>query len=239
MNGWNTEMPPFLETIQQALSLDPHVFVQITSAPSGLLVALVVVALAGLSEALGQSLILFVNRISPQRFGFAILLSTGTHVVGYLFWTATIWLLGIYLFNRDTTYATVGRAVGLAYAPQLLSFFVLTPYLGSLFALGIAVWSLLATVIAVQAGLELTLWQAVACSGIGWLLVQAWRRTLGLPLLHFEQWLRHRTAGVPLRWTLKDLRQLRLPERLRRQIRQRSRFVKSSKSKSGWEDQDG
>src|SRR5690606_13447626 len=136
--------------------------------PGGLLIALVVVALAGLSEALGQSLILFINRISPQRFGFAILLSTGTHVIGYLFCTATIWLLGIYLFTSDVTYATVGRAVGLAYAPQLLSFFVLTPYLGSLFALIIAVWSLLATVIAVQVGLDLTIWQAVVCSGTGW-----------------------------------------------------------------------
>lgn len=232
-------MPPFFETVQQALELDSDIFRQITIAPSGLLTALVVVALAGLSEALGQSLILFVNRISPQRFGYAILLSTGTHVVGYLFWTATIWLLGIYLFHRDATYATLGRAVGLAYAPQLLSFFILTPYLGSLFALCIAVWSLLATVIAVQAGLQLTLWQAVICAGIGWLLVQAWRRTLGRPLLRFEQWLHRRTAGVPLQWTLNDLRQLRLPQRVRRQFQQRTRRIKAPRVRSQREHEDG
>jgi hypothetical protein len=220
-------MPPFFETIQQALALDPRIFAQITRAEQGLLIAISVVALAGLSEALAQSLVLFINRISPQRFGLAILLSAGTHIVGYLFWTATIWLVGVYLFNRETTYTIVGRAVGLAYAPQLLGFFVLTPYLGSLFALIISVWSLLATVIAVQVGLNLTIWQAVACSGVGWLLVQIWRRTLGRPLLRFELWLRRRTAGVPMLWTPRDLSQLRLPERLRHRIQLRSHYLKS------------
>lgn len=218
-------MPPFFETIQQAWALEPRIFAQITQAQHGLLIAISVVALAGLSEALAQSLVLFINRISPQRFGLAILLSVSTHMVGYLFWTATIWLVGVHLFDRDTTYTIVGRAVGLAYAPQLLGFFVLTPYLGSLFALIIAVWSLLATVIAVQAGLNLSFWQAVACSGVGWLLVQIWRRTLGRPLLRFELWLRRRTTGVPMLWTTHDLGRLRLPDRLRQRIRLRNRYL--------------
>ncbi len=219
-------MPPFFETIQQALALEPRIFAQITQAQQGLLIAISVVALAGLSEALAQSLVLFINRISPQRFGLAILLSAGTHMVGYLFWTATIWLVGVYLFNREMTYTIVARAVGLAYAPQLLGFFVLTPYLGSLFALIIGVGSLLATVFAVQVGLRLTIWQAVACSGVGWLLVQIWRRTLGRPLLRLELWLRRRTAGVPMLWTSHDLSQLRLPDRLRQRIQLRNRYLK-------------
>ncbi len=211
-------MPPLLETIRRALALEPEIFAQIAQVPGGLMTALIVVALAGLSEALAQSLILLINHVSPLRFGLAILLSTGTHVIGYYFWTATIWLVGVYLFDRPASYGTVGRTVGLAYAPQLLGFFVLTPYLGTLFALIIAVWSLLATVVAVQVGLDLTVWQAVACSGVGWLLVQAWRRTLGRPVLAFEHWLRRHTAGVPLHWTPRNLRQIRLPDRLRQHI---------------------
>ncbi len=213
-------MPSFFETIQQALGLDPEIFARITIAGNGLLIALAVVILAGLSEALAQSLVLFINRVSPQRFGLAIMLSTSSHIVGYLFWTATIWLVGVYLFERNVSYNAVARAVGLAYAPQLLGFFVLTPFLGSLFALIIAVWSLLATVVAVQTGLHLSIWQAVACSGLGWLLVQTWRRTLGRPLLRFEQWLHRRTTGVTTQWTLRDLRRLRLPEKLRRRVTQ-------------------
>lgn len=214
-------MPSFFETVRQALGLEPNIFYQITIAGNGLLIALAVVALAGLSEALAQSLVLFINRISPQRFGLAIMLSTGSHMIGYLFWTATIWLVGVYIFDRGVSYDVVGRAVGLAYAPQLLGFFVLTPYLGSLFALVIGVWSLLATVVAVQSALNLTVWQAVACSGLGWLLVQTWRRTLGRPLLRFEQWLHRRTTGVTIQWTLRDVRRIRLPGKLRKRMRLR------------------
>jgi hypothetical protein len=216
-----TTMPPFWETVQSALALRPQIFAQIIEAPAGLFIALTVVVLAGLSEALAQSLVLFINRISPRRFILAILLSAGTHFIGFLFWTATIWLVGVYLFERSVPYATVTRAVGLAYAPQLLGFFILTPFLGSLFALVIGVWSLLSTVIAVSVGLNLTIWQAMACSGLGWLLLQAWRRTLGRPVQAFERWLQRRMAGVPLQWTLNDLRQIRLPSRLRLRIPRR------------------
>ncbi len=209
-------MPPFGEMLQRALGLQPAIFAQIADAPNGIMLALSVVALAGLSEALAQSLVLFINHISPRRFGLALMLSVGTHIAGYFFWTASIWVVGSYLFDSIASYTTVGRAVGLAYAPQLLGFFILTPYLGSLFALILAVWSLLATVIAVQAALDLPMWQAVICSGVGWLLLIVWRRTLGRPLLAFERWLQRRTAGVPLRWTLRDLQKLRLPSRLRR-----------------------
>lgn len=211
-------MPGFLETIQQALGLNPEIFRLVTLASDGLLIALAVVALAGLSEAVAQSLVLFINRVSPQRFGLALMLSTGSHMIGYLFWTATIWLLGVYIFDREVSYGVVSRAVGLAYAPQLLGFFVLTPYLGSLFALVLSVWSLLATVVALQSGMNLTVWQALACSGLGWLLVQAWRRTLGRPLLRFEQWLHRRTTGVALQWSLRDVRSLRFPDKLRRRM---------------------
>jgi hypothetical protein len=214
-------MPPFWETVQRALALRPQIYAQIIEAPEGLFIALTVVVLAGVSEAMAQSLILFINRISPRRFLLAILLSVGTHFIGYLFWTATIWLVGVYVFERLAPFGIVSRAVGLAYAPQLLGFFILTPYLGSFFALVIGVWSLVATVIAVSVGLNLTIWQAVACSGIGWLLVQTWRRTLGRPVQAFERWLQRHMAGVPLQWTLKDLRQIRLPRRLRLRIPRR------------------
>lgn len=222
-------MPSFFDTIQQALGLNPEIFRWVTLASNGLLIALSVVALAGLSEAVAQSLVLFINRVSPQRFGLALMLSTGSHMIGYLFWTATIWLLGVYVFGREVSYEVVSRAVGLAYAPQLLGFFVLTPYLGSLFALVLSVWSLLATVVALQSGLSLTVWQAVACSGLGWLLVQAWRRTLGRPLKRFEQWLHRRTTGVALQWTLRDVRSIRLPEKLRRRMRMRDASTSARK----------
>lgn len=229
MNEWpalllalpaNETLPPgFSELLRRALALDPAVYRLLAENGQGLGIALLVVALAGLSEGVGQSIVLFLNRITPRRFLLSLILSAATHAVGYLFWAATIWLVGMRLFGRGDAFVVVARAVGLAYAPQLFGFFILTPYLGSLFSLIISVWTLLATVIAIHAGLELTLWQAVACSGVGWLLVQIGRRTLGRPLLAFERWAENRAAGVPLRWTMDDLRRIRLPDDWRERLR--------------------
>lgn len=199
-------MPALLETIGRAWGLDPEIYRWVMLAAEGGWVALVVVALAGISEAVGQSVVLFLNRITPRRFVLALLLSAGTHVVGFFFWAATVWLVAAYLFDQTTAYNLLTRAMGLAYAPQILSFFVLTPYLGALFSLGIGVWSLLATLTAVQVALGLTVWEALACSGLGWLLLQGWRRTLGRPLLAFQRYLQRRAAGKPLQVTLADLR---------------------------------
>ncbi|RME53107.1 MAG: hypothetical protein D6790_18015 [Caldilineae bacterium] len=204
-------LPPFGEMVRRALALDPQIFRLAAQQPTALPAALGVVALASLSEGVGQSIVLFINRVRPRRFVLALLLSAFSHTVGYIFWSATIWALGVYLFGRAVPYHVLARAVGLAYAPHLLGFFVLTPYLGALFSLVIAVWSLLATVVAAQMALNMTVWQAVACSGLGWLLVQVWRRTLGRPVLALERWAQRRAAGAPLHWTLRDVSQVRLP----------------------------
>lgn len=217
------ELPGLGDLIRRALALDPSVYRLLSEDGLGLGIALLVVALAGLSEGVGQSLVLFINRITPRRFVLSLLLSAATHAVGYLFWAATIWLVGVRLFGRQEEFVVVARAVGLAYAPQLFGFFILTPYLGSLFALVIGVWTLLATVVAVHAGLELTIWQAVACSGVGWLLGQVIRRTLGRPLLAFERWAENRAAGAPLRWTAADVRRIRLPADWRERFRRNRR----------------
>lgn len=217
------ELPGLGELIRRALALDPAVYRLLSEDGLGLGIALLVVALAGLSEGVGQSLVLFINRITPRRFVLSLLLSAATHAVGYIFWAATIWLVGVRLFGRQEEFVVVARAVGLAYAPQLFGFFILTPYLGSLFALVIGVWTLLATVVAVHAGLELTIWQAVACSGVGWLLGQVIRRTLGRPLLAFERWAENRAAGAPLRWSVEDVRRIRLPADWRERFRRNRR----------------
>jgi hypothetical protein len=212
---YSTELPPFGVTVRQALALDERIFTAIQTAPNGLAVALAVVFLAGLSEALGQSLILFLNRVSPRRFGLALFLSAGSHVVGYLVWATSIWLVGAYAFSQEQSFEILVRVVGLAYAPQLLSFFILTPYLGSFFSLLLSIWSLLATVVAIQIAVDLTLWQALICSGLGWLLVQAWRRTLGRPVLAAGHWLQRHAVGMAFTDEIKGM-DMRLMARLRR-----------------------
>ncbi|MEZ4622052.1 MAG: hypothetical protein R2867_41990, partial [Caldilineaceae bacterium] len=185
------------------------IFAEIQQAPGGLLVALMIVLLAGLSEALGQSIILFVNRVSPRRFVIALIITAANHVVGYLLWVVTVRVVGYYIFARFVPWPVVASAVGLAYAPQILAFFELTPFFGNSFSILFSLWSMMAIVVAVRFGLGLETWQAIVVSGVGWLAIQLWRRTIGRPIYGLGRWLQRRAAGVPLTYSPHDLPTLR------------------------------
>jgi hypothetical protein len=201
----NGGLPAYLNTLSMALRLDPSIYVAIQTSPIGIWVALSVVVLAGISEATGQSLVLFLNHIRPARFGFALALATLSHIAGYGIWSLTIWAAGRLLFGADQPLIAVASAVGLAYAPQLFSFFVLTPYLGNAFGVVLSLWSMLAVIIAIRAGLLLETWQAIVLAVTGWILLQTTRRTIGGPVLRLQRWLSSRAAGVDLTVRPNDL----------------------------------
>jgi hypothetical protein len=202
-------LPTLGETIRYALHLDAAIYAAIQQNPAGIWVALSVVCLAALSEAVGQSIILFLNRVRPWRFGFALLMAALRSLVGYGLWTASVWLVGSYVFGRAVPGPTVASAVGLAYAPQLLSFFTLIPFLGPGLATILSLWSMLAIVVAVRVGLGLETWQAIVTSGLGWLLIGIWQRTLGRPIYVLGRWIEQRVAGVPLEFTWQNVPLLR------------------------------
>lgn len=203
------ELPALDETIRRALALQESIYVAVQQSPRGLLVAIIVVGLAGLSQALGQSLVLFINHVRPRRFIFAVVFSVISYMLGYVLWAASVWLVGVYAFERDAAWAAVAAAVGLAYAPQLLAFFELLPFLGPPFGILLSLWSLLAVLIAVRAGLDLELWQAALAGGLGWLLIQVWRRTIGRPIYALGRWVERLAAGTPLQYKMDDLPTLR------------------------------
>jgi hypothetical protein len=163
----------------------------------------------------------------------AVLLSVLSYMVGYLLWAGSVWLVGTYAFGRDVAWISVAAAVGLAYAPQILAFFELTPFFGSPFGVLLSLWSLLAILVALRAGLGLETWQAVAAGGLGWLLLQAWRRTLGLPMAALGRWLEQRAAGVPLRYRPADVAWLRRrPAWLQNVEQWRQRHIPSSRERN-------
>ena len=203
------ELPSIWQAIQQAMRLNPMIFTQIQQIEGGLGIALLIVTLAGLSEALGQSVVLFINRLRPRRFILALMITAASHLVGYLVWTVTVWLVGVYIFDRPVSMIAIACVVGLAYAPQTLAFFELTPFLGNPFSILLSLWSMVAIVVAVRVGLDLEFWQALLASGLGWVIIQLWRRTIGRPIYGLGRWLQRRAAGVPLEHTLADLAMLR------------------------------
>lgn len=198
-----------LALVGQALTLNREAFALLDQGTAGLRLSLSVVFVAGVSSALGQSLVLFANRVAPRRFLASLLLSGAVFTAVYLFWSTSLWLIATFGFGHASPYVNALRTVGLAYSPQLFGFLVLTPYFGSFVAALLSVWNLLAIVIATGAVFHLTTLQSVASAALGWMLLQVLQRTIGRPVLALGRRLRIAVAGrrlVPLTEALENER---------------------------------
>jgi hypothetical protein len=191
----------FLQTMWSlawgAMRLDPAAFKAVEPAGTGLLTA-AVVFLAGVSEAIGQSVVLFANRVKPRRFALSLLLNGILFIVSVFILAGSIWAIARVIYHTHESFLDLLRSVGLSYVPLLLSFFVLLPYMGTFINRALSVWSFLALLVALVVTMGLVLWQALVCSIFGWALVQVLKYTLGRPYVAFERWLRRITAGVSL-----------------------------------------
>ncbi len=197
-----------VELIYQVLILSrvPYRFVQ--SSEEGLRLALIVVFVAGLSQALSQSVALFAYRVRPRRFVLSLLVGAGVYLFGFLFLVSSVWFVARYFFGETVPLLVVVRTVGLAYAPYLFSFVILTPYFGSFLSVTLALWSLSATLLALSVIFGLTLFQALLCSALGWLLLQVAQRTVGRPVQALARAARRLAAGRKLEFTPESLRDL-------------------------------
>ena len=197
----------FFGLVGGALRLDPAAFKAVqASASVGIdLLTLTILILAGISLTLGQSVVLLANKVTPRRFVSSLLLNGAIFVVSVLIWVAVFQLVGRLVFGVKVPFFQMARAVSLAYAPLLLSFFVLLPYLGSFLEHVLDVWSFLAMLVALSVTLHLDFWQALACALLGWVLIQLLKYTIGRPIVALEHWLRQAAAGVPLSYRMQEL----------------------------------
>lgn len=166
--------------------------------PGVLYLSFIVVLLAGFSERVGQSVILFVNEVKPRRFVISLIMGSLLFLGGYLLWVGSIWLITFVLFRRDISLLAVIRAVGLGYAPLLFGFLGLIPYFGTGILTILYFWVFTAIVSAVSAVLDLNPYQSVAVSTGGGLLFLVMRSTIGRPFVKQARRIRNLAAGKRL-----------------------------------------
>lgn len=204
------ELPSFSETIRMALRLEPAIYALVQDSRTGLIYAFGVVLLAAVSEALGQSVVLMINRVRPYRFSIALLLSVASNVIGYVLWSTVIWLAVRLVFGIDESFVGALAVVGLAYAPQLFAFFELMPYFGNFVGLVLTLWSMAAVVVAISSGMGLNTWQAAVTGLVSWATIQLFRRSLGRPIYALGDWIERRASGSQLQYSVDDVVQGRL-----------------------------
>lgn len=171
------------DLLRGSLTLDTHTFACAIETVDPLRYGLLVVVLAGVSNALGQSVALFAHRVSPRRFLASIALEALLFTLAFTLWALAIWTIASLDAATPTRAMTdVLAALGLAHAPLLLAFFILMPYFGAPIGTLLSIWTLLAAMTATIVLYDLGWMGAAMYAGSGWLLAFLLQRGLGRPL---------------------------------------------------------
>ena len=188
----------FLLLVRDALLLRLDVIQAVANSANGAVIALLVLLLAGFSQAVGQSVVLFINRVRPLRFVLSLGAASVLFVFSYLFWVLSLWLVSELVFRADFGFGAIAQGLALCYAPQMLGFLVALPYFGVPISVLLSLWTFLAILLGLEMTASLNLWEALACSSLGWGMLQVLQRTVGKPLAMLSRQLRNTLAGTSL-----------------------------------------
>lgn len=153
--------------------------------------------LAGVSELLGDSVVWFVNRVTPARFLVSLALNGILFVVKLMFWAFTIWLVARWLYGAERAVGDIFLVVCLGSAPLVFGVFVFLPYLGLGLRWLLNIYSWLLTVLLVALEYQFGVVPAIVCTLGGWLLIQFAGVVLTRPREMFQDWLWRKTTGAP------------------------------------------
>lgn len=190
----------FLSSLWQLLGgvlrLDPDAFVAAGQSEERWQMALVILFVGGLSDMLGQSVVLFVNRVSPRRFVLSLTMAAVMLVTTVFFWAASIWLIALIVFDTHQSLIDVLSVVGLSYAPLLFGFLVLMPHFGIVIYRLLRIWILLALLVGVGIVYRFGFWETLFCCGLGWILFEVVTRLPILQIKRLKRWWWRTATGV-------------------------------------------
>ena len=193
-------------TAGAALRFSPDVLTRTAASPDGDLVIAAMTVLAGASLLMGQSVILFVNRVKPGRFAFSLLFYGVVFALSLALWAAIVWLWAVILFGTRQPLVSVLRIAGLSSAPLLFGFLIFLPYLGTPIDWGLRIWSALIVLEIVRTSFDPPVWMAAVCAGLGWLIVHTLTRLLGSRLVAARDWLWRLATGTVFDTSEQELR---------------------------------
>ncbi|MEC4814072.1 MAG: hypothetical protein SAK29_12485 [Scytonema sp. PMC 1069.18] len=189
-----TALDRFWELVFGAIALNPETFQMTLTIPFGSTIATYIILIAGVSQALGQGIVLFINRAKPIRLFLSLLMASLLFAFTAWFWGWSAWLISRIIINTDISFNIIGTALGLAYAPLMLSVLVAFPYLGVPIQIILSIWALLVFVMGLHILLGLGVWQAFCCCILGWVVFQILQRIIGRPVATLGTWVSNNTT---------------------------------------------
>ncbi len=174
--------------IALSLRADAEALAIVRASPYSVGLVLGVGALAGASLLLGQSAVLFANRVTRGRFILSLALNGVLNVVNLLVWGATVDLLAWLVYGVSLTLATASAIILLGSAPLVFAFLTLLPYFGVPLGWLLEIWSFIVVIIFLSNSRALTLPQAFVIGFWGWLFIEVLNRALGDQLGEIRNW---------------------------------------------------
>jgi hypothetical protein len=191
--------------ITNALWLNPQVFEVVEQSQQSRWVVAGIVFLAGASTLLGQSAVLFINRVRRSRFVISLITNGIIFIISYVVWGIIVWLIGRILFSVDPPLGQFVRVVGLSTAPLVFGFLVLIPWMGPFVGKVLNIWSMLILIAIVEYQFKIGFWGAVICVVLGWLASLALTNTIGKPIVALRNKLFQMVSGSKLDSTAEDI----------------------------------
>jgi hypothetical protein len=184
--------------------------------------ALIIALLAGVSQAIGDSVTLLFNRVRPARYAVGLALSGLLFVLSLLVQALSLWLVIALLFGVNELPSRVIVIVFLGSTPLLLGFLNMAATLGPYAGWVLRFLGWLIVMAGVHLGFGFTIWQAFLCTTLARVLVELLSVAFGQPLDWISAWLWRAATGASIGMSVRGQRALRTGEFQRSTILQLS-----------------
>jgi hypothetical protein len=158
------------DRMKRAALLDPHAYEEVEADTSATAQAAGVVALAAIAQGIGAA----------GQGGPGIIAGLFGGLLAWVIWAGVTYLIGDKLLGGTATWGELLRTLGFAQSPALLTVFAIVPLLGGVVRLGVAIWVLIAGIIAIRQALDFSTGKAVLTAVVGWLALAVPMALLGL-----------------------------------------------------------
>lgn len=200
-----TSVQTFFKLAGGILRFNPLAIRAVYDQQGGYLLALAILILGGISLELGQSAVLFANRVRRRRFLISLLLNGLVLTLGVVLWASTVWLLATLFFNGKASFPSVFIGTAISTAPLLFGFTVLIPYLGTFIYQLLRIYVLLIYSAVINLVTDTGFWWALVLSLAGWVLLEL---VLRIPALRYDRirtWFWRVTTGTPRRLEIEEI----------------------------------
>jgi hypothetical protein len=156
----------------RAARLENEVFEEVEADRTATNGALLVVVIAAVATGIGAALA-HMLRGAPGRVPGALVGEIVGAIIGWLVWSYVTYFIGTRLFAGRATPGELLRTIGFAQAPGVLNVLSFIPVLGGLIRFAVAIWLLVAGVVAVRQALDFDTGKAILTTILGWLALIA------------------------------------------------------------------